>query len=93
VHHDDIDAAAASTFNAKGPLFYHYAALLQNSVREPLDMAFAPGESNHCPECFPYVAVEQGWAWKIVKEIVHKVLSMPECIEEQIKKRTYLLSN
>src|SRR5215469_16306532 len=38
VHHDDVEAAAASTFSAEGPLFCRYAESLQNSSRVPLDL-------------------------------------------------------
>lgn len=97
VHDDDIDTAATtaadSTFSSEGPLFCRYATSLQNSVRLPLDPAFSPNGSNRCPECSTYVVVERGHAWKIVKEVVHEVLSTPEYDEEQIEERTYLLSN
>lgn len=40
------------------------------------------------------MTVESGQVWKIVKEIVHEVLSTPtKRYEEQIERRTYLLSN
>ena len=94
---DDVDAATAaanaSTLNDDGPLFCRYAVSLQDSVRAPLDPVFSPGGSNRCPECSAYVAVERGRAWKIVKEVVHEVVSTPEYDEEQVEERTYLLSN
>jgi hypothetical protein len=97
VHHDDIDTAATavatSAFSSEGPLFCRYAVSLQDSVRAPLDTAFTPGSSNRCPECSAYVAVERGRAWKIVKEVVHEVLSTARYDKEQIEERTYLLSN
>lgn len=103
VHDDDADADAdadidtaatnATTFSAEGPLFCRYAMSLQDSVRMPLDPAFSPDGSNRCPKCSAYVAVERGRAWKIVKEIVHEVLSTPNYDEEKIEERTYLLSN
>jgi len=92
VNQDDIDTTA-STFNSEGPLFCRYAMSLQDSVRVPLDPAFSPGGSNRCPKCSAYVVVERGRAWKIVKEIMHEVLSTPKYDEEQIEERTYLLSN
>jgi hypothetical protein len=84
------DEAADS---AEGPLFCRYAVSLQNSVRTPLDPAFASGGSNRCPECAAYIAVEQGCAWKIIKEVVHKVASTPKYDEEQIEELIYLLNN
>ena len=87
------DAAADDTFSTDGPLFCRYAASLQDSVRTPLDPAFKPGRSNRCPECSAYIAVEDGRAWKVVKEIVHEVVSTPEYDEKQVEKRTYLLRN
>jgi hypothetical protein len=52
-----------------------------------------PGGSNRCPECSTYVVIERGRAWKIVKEVVHEVVSTRDYDEEQIEERTYLLSN
>jgi len=91
VQYDDI--AADDTFSTDGPLFCRYAASLQDSVRTPLDPAFQPGRSNRCPECSVYIAVEDGRAWKVVKKIVHKVVSTPEYDKKQVEKRTYLLRN
>lgn len=88
----DADAAD-STFSTEGPLFCRYAASLQHSVRTPLDPAFRPGGSNRCPECSAHITVEQGRSWKVVKEVVHEVVSTPKYDEEQVEERTYLLSN
>lgn len=80
-------------FSADGPLFCRYAVTLQQSPRLALAADFAPGGANRCPECATYVNVEQGRAWKIVKEVVHEKVSTPAYNEEQIEERTYLVGN
>lgn len=80
-------------FSADGPLFCRYSVELQKSPRLLLATDFAPGGTNRCPECDTFLAVEQGRAWKIVKEVVHERVMTPDYDEEQIEERTYLISN
>jgi len=80
-------------FSADGPLFCRYAVDLQRSSRMLLSSEFAPGGTNRCPECATQLAVEQGRAWKIVKEVMHEKIKAPKYDEEQFEERTYLVSN
>lgn len=80
-------------FSADGPLFCRYAVYLQDEPRMLLASGFAPGCSNRCPECNTFVNVEQGRAWKIVKETVREKISTPDYDEEQVEERTYLIGN
>ena len=65
-YHDDVDVAAASTFNTKGPLFCRYAESLQNTSRAARDLP------NVCPECGAHVLAERVQAWEIVKKTAYK---------------------
>jgi hypothetical protein len=85
-------SAAAMEFDASGPLFCRYSADLQDS-NQPLDVCFSKGGSGACPSCGTKVGVEEGRAWKIVKEIIHDRISTEEYDDEVIEERTYLISN
>jgi len=80
-------------FSADGPLFCRYAVDLQRSSRMLLAGEFAPGGTNRCPECATQLAVEQGRAWKIVKEVIHEKIKAPNYDEEKFEERTYLVNN
>jgi len=84
-------SAVGAEFDASGPLFCRYAAALQGG--EQLDVCFSRGGSNSCPLCGTNMAVEEGRAWKIVKEVVHNKISTPEYDDEIIEDREYLIGN
>jgi hypothetical protein len=82
---DDIDPG--------GALFCNYSLELQSSPRQSLDASFSPSGDMTCPVCLTQVAVEQGRAWKIVKEVLHKRILTPTYDDEVIEDRTFLLGN
>ena len=84
---------AKTVVDTSGPLFCRYSSELQRDPRMPLHGSFAPGGANACPACETTLEVEQGRAWKIVKEILHERISTPEYDDEIIEERIFLLGN
>jgi len=84
--------AAVAEFDSSGPLFCNYSYDL-HKTGQPLDICFSKGGACACPMCGTRISVEEGRAWKIVKEIVHDRIVTPEYDDEVIEERTYLISN
>jgi hypothetical protein len=84
-HADDADL--------DGPLFCRYSSELQADGKLQLHGSFGPEGANQCPACHVKLAIEQGRAWRIVKEILHERISTPEYDDEIVEERTYLIGN
>ena len=80
-------------FDPDGPLFCDYSLDLQESARQPLHPSFDRDGDMGCPVCRTSVAVEQGRAWKIGKEIMHERVSKEGYEDEVIEDRLFLLGN
>jgi hypothetical protein len=82
-----------SNLDTSGPLFCRYSSELQSDANLKLHGAFGPDGNNACPACQVKLAVEQGRAWKITKEILHERISTPEYDDEIIEERSFLIGN
>jgi hypothetical protein len=83
----------SSSVDTSGPLFCRYSSELQRDAELKLHGAFGPDGNNSCPACQTKLAIEQGRAWKITKEILHERISTPEYDDEIIEERTFLIGN